>query len=150
LARNARTHSTGSHDRRRRYRAGHRGAVSSVALPALADLVRPGVIAAPAVDRVIERSSLAGGLSADSRQPLPIGIPTVLLARSGATRLLRRSLLEKRRAKLAGFLLAHRLKTVRCRGVRSLSRTPVQSPGTASQTKWRNHQVLQTVRDVFT
>ena len=60
-------------------------------LPGLADLVRPRVVAAPAVDRVIERRALARRFRADPRQPLAVRVPAVLLVVRARARRQRRS-----------------------------------------------------------
>jgi hypothetical protein len=81
-------------------------------LPRLADFVRPRVIATPAVDRVVERSSLARRLRADSRQPLTVRVPAVLLA-VGAVLFDSGAILGRQgRSELMRFLLAHGLLTV--------------------------------------
>ena len=52
-------------------------------VPGSADFIRPSVIPAPAIDGVIERSSLARRWSRDTRQPFTVRIPAVLLVIGG-------------------------------------------------------------------
>src|SRR5690606_27797301 len=79
-------------------------------LPGLAYLVRPVVIAAPAVHRVVERGALARHFRADARQPLLVRVPSFSLGCVGLALVasVRGTAMIKRRTKLVGFLVAHR------------------------------------------
>src|SRR5512139_3888199 len=74
------------------------------------------MVAAPAVYRVVERRALIGGLRAHARQPLAVGVPTLLLVGTAPLRISGATVLRiQRGTELMRFVLAHRLLTIPCR-----------------------------------